>query len=149
MEDCAPLAWKNVDELSGLAPILPYPLGPSDPGDSLLYRSKVLPSIIILLGRIALPFPTPPIPSPVPMTPFEILGGPSTIEVGRELLGVSFGVAVGVVDALSTLAFLDPDLGVIFELKKVFTGVEISSLEAPFGPVSRSVKGVCLSLGET
>jgi len=109
----------------------------------------MLPSSIILLGRIALPFPISPIPIPVPIAPFETLGRPSTIEVGRELLGVSFGVAVGVVDALSTRAFLDPDLGVIFELKKVFTGVEISSLKAPFAPVSVSVKGVCLSLGET
>lgn len=71
------------------------------------------------------------------------------MEVGRELLGVPFGVAIGVVEALSTLAFLDPVLGVMFELKNVFTGVEISSLEAPFGPISGSVKGVCLSLGET
>ena len=71
------------------------------------------------------------------------------MDVGRELLGVPFGVAVGVVDALSTLALLDPDLGVIFELKKVFTGVEIPSLKAPFGPVSSSVSGDCLRLGET
>lgn len=70
------------------------------------------------------------------------------MDVGRELLGVSFGVAVGVVDALSTLAFLDPDLGVMFELKKVLTGVEIPSLTAPFGPLSSSASGVCLRLGE-
>ena len=71
------------------------------------------------------------------------------MDVGRELLGVPFGVAVGVVDALSTLAFLDPDLGVIFELRKALTGVEIPSFEAPLGVVSSSARGPGLVFGET
>ena len=38
-------------------------------------------------------------------------------------LGVPSGVALGVGDALSALIFLAPDLGVMFELKRDFTGV--------------------------
>jgi len=38
-------------------------------------------------------------------------------------LGVLFGVG----DALSALAFLEPDLGVMFELINVLTGVATSS----------------------
>lgn len=46
-----------------------------------------------------------------------------------------FGVPVGVVCVLSTLDFLDPDLGVMLLFKKADTGVEISSLEDPTGGV--------------
>ena len=49
------------------------------------------------------------------------------MELGRELRGVPSGVPVGVDDALSALAFLEPDLGVIFELRNALTGVSISS----------------------
>ena len=35
-------------------------------------------------------------------------------------------------DALSTLAFLDPDRGVMFELRKALTGVATSSGNSPF-----------------
>lgn len=50
-------------------------------------------------------------------------------ETGLELLKVPFGVPFGVDDALSTLAFLEPDRGVMLELKKVLTGVATSSGE--------------------
>lgn len=53
-------------------------------------------------------------------------------ESGLELLGVTFEAPFGVDDALSTLAFLDPDRGVIFELKKALTGVATSSGHCPF-----------------
>lgn len=49
------------------------------------------------------------------------------METGRTALGVPFGVSFGVVDALSTLAFLEPDLGVMLELRNALTGVETSS----------------------
>ncbi len=68
------------------------------------------------------------------------------MEVGRELSGVPFGVPVGVVDALSTLALRDPDRGVIFELRKALTGVEISSLKDAFGVASDSADGPRLKL---
>jgi hypothetical protein len=55
------------------------------------------------------------------------------IEAGLEPLGVPPGVPLGVLDALSTLAFLEEDLGVIFELRKVLTGVDKSSFKFPFG----------------
>ena len=48
-------------------------------------------------------------------------------ETGLELLKVPFGVPFGVDDALSTLAFLEPERGVMLELKKVLTGVATSS----------------------
>lgn len=58
---------------------------------------------------------------------------PLTIDAGREFpgvaFGVPFGVSFGVEDALSTLAFLELDLGVTFELKKALTGVEMFSFE--------------------
>ena len=55
------------------------------------------------------------------------------IDVGLELPGVPVGVRFGVEDALSTLAFRRPDLGVMFELRRVFAGVAQSSLGFPFG----------------
>ena len=51
-----------------------------------------------------------------------------TVEVGRERIGVPAGVSTGVEEAESTLAFLEPDLGVIFELKIVVIGLTISSI---------------------
>lgn len=51
-----------------------------------------------------------------------------TIDDGRELLGVPPGVPFGVDDALSALAFLELDRGVILELKKALTGVSIACL---------------------
>lgn len=49
-------------------------------------------------------------------------------------------------DALSTLAFLDPDLGVIFELKNDLTGVAMSPFALPadasFGTVRPSLRRV-------
>ena len=45
------------------------------------------------------------------------------------------GVPVGVVFVLSTLDFLDPDLGVMLLFKKADTGVERSSLEDATGGV--------------
>lgn len=103
---------------------------------------------MMLLGLRPLPFPTPIIPSPGPTMAVVRCWGASAIEVGRELLGVPFGVPEGVVGALSTLAFLNPDRGVMFELRKALTGVEISSFVCPFGVVSDSASGPRLKLEE-
>lgn len=68
------------------------------------------------------------------------------VEVGLELLGVPFGVRFGVEDALSTLALLDPDLGVMFELRNALTGVAMSPfglpVDTPFGTVRPSFRRV-------
>ncbi len=73
----------------------------------------------------------------------------STIELGLEFLGVPSGVPVGVDEELSTLAFLEPDLGVIFELRNALTGVSIPSFL--FGVVIPlcSVRESLLSAGDT
>ena len=68
-----------------------------------------------------IPSPAKPFASPLPCPDVSIVG------FGLEFLGVPSGVPVGVEDALSTLAFLDPDLGVIFELRNALTGVSMSS----------------------
>jgi len=47
---------------------------------------------------------------------------------GEAKEGVPLGVPVGVVFVLSTLDFLDPDLGVTLLFKNAETGVDISSL---------------------
>ncbi len=47
---------------------------------------------------------------------------------GRELLGVPLGVPFGVDEALSALAFLELDRGVMLELKKALTGVSMACL---------------------
>ena len=58
---------------------------------------------------------------------------PSIMETGLAAGGVLSGVLLGVDEVLSTLDFLEPDRGVIFELKKVLTGVAMSSLVAKAG----------------
>ncbi len=47
---------------------------------------------------------------------------------GRELFGVALGVPFGVDEALSALAFLELDRGVMLELKKALTGVSMACL---------------------
>ena len=72
----------------------------------------------------------PMIPSPeLGPTLFVSKRYSSMVEAGLELLGVPFGVPVGVDEALSTRDFLEDDLGVILELKKAFTGVDMSSIK--------------------
>lgn len=71
------------------------------------------------------------------------------MEFGLEFLGVPSGVSFGVDEELSTLAFLEPDLGVIFELRNALSGVSISSFL--FGVVLPlcSVCESLLSAGDT
>ena len=58
---------------------------------------------------------------------------PISIDAGLELTGVPLGVPLGVEEALSTLAFLDPDLGVMLELRNDLTGVAMSPFAPPKG----------------
>ena len=67
-------------------------------------------------------------------------------EADFEPLMIPFGAPLGVDDALSTLAFLDPDRGVILELRKALTGVATSSCSSPFWIFNPSTQS---SLGRT
>lgn len=93
------------------------------------------PSLTTLCAGVALSPSRPDIPkAELP----DVLGDTpsshlSTIETGLVALGVPSGVPLGVVDALSTLALLGPDLGVIFELKNTLRGAETSSFVRPVG----------------
>lgn len=53
----------------------------------------------------------------------EVQSRPSIIEVGLAIGGVLSGVIRGVDEELSTLAFLDPERGVMLEFKNAFAGV--------------------------
>lgn len=86
------------------------------------------------------------IPSPCASSLFSLA---TTTEVGLELAGVPPGVLFGVVFALSTLAFRDPDLGVTLELRKFMTGVDMSFLGAAFDAVLRVGRLSFRSSGET
>lgn len=88
------------------------------------------PSLITLgvLDRL----PDVDILSPSPLVACASSAGFSRLsmeETGLELLGVPCKVPFGVDDALSTLAFLGPERGVMLELKKALTGVATSSSE--------------------
>lgn len=92
----------------------------ADPGPSLITLDALdrLPDVEIL--------------SPSPLVARASSAGFSRLsmeETGLELLGVPFDGAFGVDDAVSTLAFLDDDRGVMLELKKALTGVATSSRE--------------------
>ena len=52
-------------------------------------------------------------------------------------------------DALSTLAFLDPDLGVILELKNVLTGVAMSPFGLPVDASFGTVRPSLLRVGDS
>lgn len=91
-----------------------------DPGPSLITLDALdrLPDVEIL--------------SPSPLVARASSAGFSRLsmeETGLELPGVPFEGPFGVDDALSTLAFLDDDRGVMLELKKALTGVATSSGE--------------------
>ena len=61
----------------------------------------------------------------------------STEETGLDTLGVRVGVPFAAGEAVSALAFRDPDLGVIFELKNGLAGVgPLSSTELRSTPTA-------------
>ena len=73
----------------------------------------------------------------------------TVVDAGLKVVGVPFGVPFGVDDALSTLAFLEPDLGVIFEFMNALTGVEMSSFRLPFDGRNPSHCVPLVVLGDT
>ena len=127
------LAWKNMGRYSGLAGLrlcrvvcgrLPLgdKVGVPDTLDSLCREETTSPEI----------GPRGAFPAGICLE--STLFSPVLImEAGLELPGVPLGVEFGVDDVLSTRAFRDDDLGVIFELKKVLIGVAISSFDLPCG----------------
>ena len=67
-------------------------------------------------------------PSPLVACPSSVgISRFSADETGLDTLGVRVGVPFGTGEAVSALAFLDPDLGVILELRNGLTGVGLLS----------------------
>ena len=64
----------------------------------------------------------------------------SLVKLGLTLLGVPLAVPFGVDDALSSLAFLEPERGVTLELKKALTGVATSSCNCPLSAPDPSTR---------
>ena len=126
------LAWKNIGVLSGLGAFRTY--GVSFGVFPLGEKFELLP--LELVSRMK---SVPPVVISRKPTPFTPRTSPNSfalgfiIEVGLELVDVPVGLLVGVEDGLSTLALRDPDLGVMFELNRPFTGVTISSGRVPLG----------------
>ena len=130
-------AYTNMGELSGLVVLSPGPFRSSsdnldeieDPGPSLITLDALdlRPEVEILS------------PSPLEARPScSGLARFSKEESGLGLPGVPFDMSFGVDDALSILAFLDPERGVILELKKALTGVATSSGHCPFSRLDPS-----------
>lgn len=130
-------AYTNIGELSGLVVLVTESLRSNrggldeieDPGPSLITLDALdlRPGVEIL--------------RPSPLVARTSSGGFSRLsreETGLELLYVPFGVPLGADDALSTLAFLDPDRGVMLELKKALTGVATCSGNSPFSTFNPS-----------
>jgi len=82
--------------------------------------------------------PSAEAPSVLPVSPSSHL---SIIDTGRALAGAPSGTTFDIGDAgdvLSNLDLLEPDLGVMFELKNALTGVDTASFEESFdllGPI--------------
>ncbi len=114
-------AWKNFGALSGLAMLdaefRSIRIGLDDIDE--LGPSLITLPVLDLLPLLAIRRPSPLVAcaSSVGISRF------STEETGLDTLGVRVGVPSGAGEAFSALAFLDPDLGVIFELKNGLTGV--------------------------
>ncbi len=132
-------AYTNIGELSGLVVLVPE-----------FFRSNrgVLDEIedprpsLITLDALDL-LPEVEILRPSPLVARASSRGSSRLsmeETGLELLGAPFGVPFGVDDALSTLAFLDPERGVMLELKKALTGVATSSGNCRFSATIPSTR---------
>jgi hypothetical protein len=121
--DLASLAKKNFESAVEGPGLLTSPI--SDPTG--------LKATVCLLGTS---LSSPPIPSP---DPSPAIRGNSCAAGGT---GVPVGVPVGVVCVLSTLDFLEPDLGVILLFKKAETGVDKSSLDPTGGVLLLSGRAV-------
>ena len=124
-------AYTNIGELSGL--VVPFRASLRSDRDIPGEIEDSGPSLIIL-DALDL-WPEVEILSPNPLEARTSCRGVprfSMEEPGLELLGVPFDISFGVDNALSILAFLEPERGVILELRKVLTGVATSSGHCPF-----------------
>ena len=119
-------AYTNMGELSGLIILVADSLRSNRGGlDEIDEPGPSLSTLDALDLR-----PEVEIFSPSPLVIRTSCGGVSLFsinEFGLVLLGVAHDVPFGVDEALSTLAFLDPDRGVMLEFKKVLTGVATPS----------------------
>ena len=96
------------------------------------------PSLITLPAFDLLPLLAIRSPSPlVACASSVVISRLSPEETGLGTLDTPVGVPFGVGEAVSALAFLDPDLGVIFELRNGLTGVgPAPSMETPSTPTA-------------
>ena len=108
------------------------PFPSNEPGGA--DRMDPLTSPITLLGRWDCVSLLSRLLIPRPAAPYVCIGpraADSTMEAGLDDAGVMFGVLLAVVgDSVPILDFLLPERGVILELSKLDTGVEIPSLDS-------------------
>ena len=115
------LAKKNLGSTSWDEASLPFACRATFGGCTKPFARELAPGLV--------PFPPAFVPGPLSNVEQDLTPLPMpTVEVGRDRIGVPAGVSTGVEEAESTLAFLEPDLGVTLELKIVVTGVTIFSI---------------------
>lgn len=133
-------AWKNLDVISGLVTLVAELL--RSIRSCLEDTDEPGPSLLTLPVRDLHPAFATRIPNPLVVRVSSIaVSWLSMDETRLGLLGVlfwvPFSVPFGVGDVVSALAFLDPDLGVMLELRKGLIGVappssaKLSSAPAP------------------
>ena len=127
-------AYTNIGELSGLVVLIAESF--RSKRDGLDEMEDPNPSLITLDALDLRPDVEILRPSPLAARASSVGFRFSREEVDFELLMVPFGAPLGVDDALSTLAFLEPDRGVMLELRKALTGVAASSGSSPSSPFS-------------
>ena len=147
--DLTSLAWKNFGRLSGLPIFCPSRICSGD--DDLKEGDESFPSLITLVDRVIRSTFEPVFTCPaIPIVSTIDLSRPPKVEADLGLINDASGVSFGVEVALSSLAFLEPDLGVIFELRKALIGVAMSSFVLPLllGVPLAPIKPSFLVLGE-
>ena len=131
-------AYTNIGELSGLVVLITESF--RSKRDGLDEMEDPNPSLITLDALDLRPDVEILRPSPLAALASSVGFRLSREEVGFESLMIPFGAPFGVDDALSTLAFLDPDRGVMLELRKALTGVATSSGNSPFSTFDPSTR---------
>ena len=134
-------AYTNMGELSGLVVLVAESF--RSKRDGLDDMEDPNPSLITLDALDLRPDVEILRPSPLAARASSVGFHFSREEAVLESLTVPFGAPLGVDDALSTLAFLEPDRGVTLELRKALTGVATSSGSSPFSTFSPSTQS-CL-----
>ena len=131
-------AYTNMGELSGLVVLIAESFRSKI--DGLDEMEDPNPSLITLDALDLRPDVEILRPSPLAALASSVGFRLSREEVDFESLMVPFEAPFGVDDALSTLAFLDPDRGVMLELRKALTGVATSSGSSPFSTFNPSTQ---------